>query len=72
MQHYSSMLVIIDPAASEQPALGKALRLAKLLHADVELLVCEPHASRELRISMLQFSPDALIVLDFARPPNCS
>jgi len=61
MQRYSRMLVILDPAASEQPALGKALRLAKLLHADVELLVCETHASREARISSHAFpSPDAV------------
>jgi universal stress protein E len=67
MSPFSSILVVLDPTASEQPALGKALQLAMLRRANVELLLCDMRAGYEKRLS--QSAPSALdaINLDLRR-----
>lgn len=49
MNCFNNILVIVDPTASEQPAVAKAMRLAVHCHSRVELLVCETKESRNAR-----------------------
>lgn len=50
MDRISTVLVIIDPYASDQPCLGKAMRIANAYGASVELLLCDTPASYAERL----------------------
>jgi universal stress protein E len=50
MDSVSSVLVVIDPYASDQPCLGKAMQLANAYGARVELLLCDTPASYAERL----------------------
>lgn len=41
MSRHDKILVVVDPTADEQPALGRAARLAKALDASIELFMCD-------------------------------
>jgi len=47
MKQVKNILVIVDPTAATQPALAKALELARPLHARTELFVCDYRAGLE-------------------------
>jgi universal stress protein E len=51
MNPVKNILVIVDPTASEHPAVEKAALLAQKLGARIELYVCENKAARELRLA---------------------
>jgi universal stress protein E len=51
MVRIDNILVIVDPTASEHPAVHKAYRLAKQCSSRVELYICETAASREARLA---------------------
>jgi universal stress protein E len=51
MDRITEILVIVDPTASDQPALAKAATLAKHLQSSVELLACDTKSSREFRLA---------------------
>jgi len=50
MDSISTVLVVIDPYASDQPCLGKAMQLANAYGAGVELLLCDTPASYAERL----------------------
>src|ERR1043165_4942409 len=45
----SNILVIVDPTATEQPALAKAVHIATRSDARLELYACETKESRDVR-----------------------
>jgi universal stress protein E len=47
MKEVRNILVVVDPTAPTQPAVAKAMQLAKLLRARVELFVCDYRAGLE-------------------------
>lgn len=49
MSHIKQILVIVEPTASEHPALTKAAVLAETFKARLELFVCDTKAARQLR-----------------------
>jgi len=51
MDELRDLLVIVDPTASDQPAVEKAALLAASLRANVELLACETKYSAQLRLA---------------------
>jgi universal stress protein E len=51
MNRIDNILVIVDPTATEQPAVDKAARLAQAFNARLELFLCDTQASREARLS---------------------
>lgn len=51
MNSIKNILVVVDPTASDQPALHKAGLLAAKLHASIELLACDTKASAALRFA---------------------
>lgn len=51
MNPITSILVIVDPTASDHPAVTKAAALAKALAARVELYACDTKALREARFA---------------------
>ena len=50
MGSISTVLVVIDPYASDQPCLGKATQIANACSASVELLLCDTPASHAERL----------------------
>lgn len=48
MKQIRNILTIVDPTATTQPAVAKAMQLAKSLHASVELFVCDFRAGLEV------------------------
>lgn len=50
MKCISTVLVVIDPYASDQPCLGKAAQIANAYSASVELLLCDTPASYAERL----------------------
>lgn len=50
MGYIKQILVIVDPTASEHPALAKAAMLAEKFNARLELFVCDTKAAREIRL----------------------
>ena len=62
MGRFSSILVVLDPTAPEQPALGKVLQIAASSRAGVELLLCDTSAGYEERL--LREAPLASEVID--------
>jgi universal stress protein E len=50
MNRICNILVIVDPTASEHPAVAKAALLAQRFNARLELFACETKASREARL----------------------
>ena len=51
MSTLRNILVIVDPTASEHPAVNKAAFLAEKFGARVELYACETKASRAMRLA---------------------
>jgi universal stress protein E len=51
MNRICNILVILDPTASEHPAVTKGALLAKRFNARLELFACETKASREARLA---------------------
>lgn len=51
MGYIKQILVIVDPTATEQPAVDKAALLAEKFHARLELFACDTKAAREIRLS---------------------
>lgn len=51
MDYIKQILVIVDPTASEQPAIAKAALLAERFNARIELFVCDTKSAREMRLS---------------------
>ncbi len=51
MSYIKQILVIVDPTATEHPAIDKAARLAEKFNARLELFVCDTKAAREMRLS---------------------
>jgi universal stress protein E len=49
--YIKQILVIVDPTASEHPAVDKAALLAEKFKARLELFVCDTKAAREMRLS---------------------
>lgn len=49
MNCFNNILVIVDPTASEHPAVAKAMRLAVHCNSRVELFACETKESRSAR-----------------------
>jgi universal stress protein E len=47
MKQLKNILVIVDPTATTQPAVAKAMQLAKLLNSNVELFVCDYRSGLE-------------------------
>ena len=59
MTSLGQILVIVDPTASEHPAVTKAALLAEKFQARLELFVCDTRAAREIRLSShLKARPD--------------
>lgn len=50
MNKPQNILVVVDPTASEHPAVEKAAMLAEKLDARLELYVCDTKAAREVRL----------------------
>lgn len=50
MSDIKQILVIVDPTASEHPAVNKAALLAEKFNARMELFVCDTKAARETRL----------------------
>lgn len=50
MRYIKQILVIVDPTASEQPAVAKAALLAETFSARLELFICDTKAAREIRL----------------------
>jgi universal stress protein E len=48
---FSNILVIVDPTATEHPAVRKAALMAEKFKARLELFVCETKASRDTRLA---------------------
>ncbi|HYM35564.1 MAG TPA: universal stress protein, partial [Steroidobacteraceae bacterium] len=48
MKQVRNILVVVDPSAATQPAVTKAMQLAQLLKARVELFVCDYRAGLEV------------------------
>lgn len=60
MDYIKQILVIVDPTASEHPAVDKAALLAERFRARLELFVCDTKAAREMRLlSHLRANPSA-------------
>lgn len=60
MSYIKQILVIVDPTASEHPAIAKAAFLAEKFNARLELFVCDTKAAREARlVSHVRTSPGA-------------
>ena len=51
MSYIKQILVIVDPTASEHPAVDKAALLAEKFNARLELFVCDTKAARDMRLS---------------------
>jgi universal stress protein E len=51
MNRICNVLVIVDPTASEHPAVAKGALLAESFNARLELFACETKASREARLA---------------------
>lgn len=50
MGYIKQILVIVDPTATEHPAVTKAALLAEKFNARLELFVCDTKAAREIRL----------------------
>lgn len=60
MEYIKQILVIVDPTASEHPAVDKAAVLAERFQARIELFVCDTKSAREMRLAAhAQASPEA-------------
>jgi universal stress protein E len=51
MEYIKKILVIVDPTASEHPAIDKAALLAERFKARIELFVCDTKSAREMRLA---------------------
>lgn len=51
MEYIKQILVIVDPTASEHPAIAKAAVLAEKFRARIELFVCDTRSAREMRLA---------------------
>ena len=51
MEYIKQILVIVDPTASEHPAIAKAALLAEKFGARIELFVCDTTSTRETRLA---------------------
>jgi universal stress protein E len=51
MDSIKQILVIVDPTASEHPAIVKAALLAEKFNARIELFVCDTKSTREMRLA---------------------
>lgn len=51
MDYIKQILVIVDPTASEHPAIAKAALLAEKCQARIELFVCDTKAAYEMRLA---------------------
>jgi len=51
MEYIKQILVIVDPTASEHPAITKAALLAERFKARIELFVCDTKSARETRLA---------------------
>jgi universal stress protein E len=51
MDYIKQILVIVDPTASEHPAIAKAAVLAEKFKARIELFVCDTKSTREMRFA---------------------
>jgi universal stress protein E len=51
MDYIKQILVIVDPTASEHPAIAKAALLADKFNARIELFVCDTKSTREMRLA---------------------
>ena len=51
MDYIKKILVIVDPTASEHPAIDKAAVLAEKFKARIELFVCDTKSTREMRLA---------------------
>lgn len=51
MQPFQSILAIVDPTATQHPAVDKAALLARQFSARLELYVCDTRAARESRLA---------------------
>ena len=51
MDYIKQILVIVDPTASEHPAVAKGALLAEKFKARIELFVCDTKATREMRMA---------------------
>jgi hypothetical protein len=63
----ADILIIVNPLVRDQPAITKAVKLARWFGADIELLICD---TRNLRQAHTEALPcDALVVKprDFAQ-----
>ena len=49
MNRICTILVVVNPLVTEQPAIEKAKILAKRLDASIELLICDTKSSREIQ-----------------------
>ncbi|HEY6642482.1 universal stress protein [Povalibacter sp.] len=64
MSRIHNILVIVDPTATEHPALSKAALLASRMNARVELFVCDTRAAREARLAARMRDPGGAIIAD--------
>lgn len=65
MSYIKQILVIVDPTASEHPAVDKAALLAEKFAARLELFICDTKAAREIRLlSNLRARPEAAVPVD--------
>ncbi|MDP9089835.1 MAG: universal stress protein [Pseudomonadota bacterium] len=60
MNSIKNILVIVDPTASDQPAVQKAVILASKFHAGIELFVCDTKSSFAMRMASQMTKPTAL------------
>jgi universal stress protein E len=52
MDYIKQILVIVDPTASEHPAIDKAAVLAERFNARIELFVCDTKGTRDVRLAV--------------------
>ncbi|HEX2493683.1 MAG TPA: universal stress protein, partial [Steroidobacter sp.] len=65
MNRINNILVIVDPTATEHPAIEKATVLAAKLNARLELFVCDTKAAREARMALhARMQPGRPFLLD--------
>jgi universal stress protein E len=76
MNRICNILVIVDPTASEHPAVAKGALLAERFNARLELFACETKASHEVRLaaharkhSQQQFVADLKAMLESLAAP---
>ena len=51
MEYIKQILVIVDPTASQHPAIAKAALLAGKFNSRIELFVCDTRSARDMRLA---------------------